>query len=226
MNSTRKTFTLLSTSALAAGAAHGAVLYTPVNITLSGHGALALDLNQDGTPDFQLGFVVNAAAKPFINNTPAGTTSSFVLSANSNQGLPVTAAGTMINGSYLSAQSRGYFNAYDPNNNSVVVGSWTASGNIDGYVGLELIDGAGTHFGWAHFIYNATGVPPNDNDKGTLTLLDAAMETAPGVGILTGQTAETGAGPAVVVPPSSQTGFLGGTAQLTVTATGNPAPSF
>ncbi len=222
MNSTRKTLAFLSTSALAAGAAHGAVLYTPVNITLSQYGTLALDLNQDGTPDFQMHFNGNASAKPYISNTPAGATSSFVLSASANQGLPLTAAGTMIDGSYESAQATGYFNK---DNNGNVVGGWTAAGDNEGYVGLELLDGAGTHYGWAHFIYNETGVPPNNNDTGTLELVDAAMETTPGVGILAGQTAETGQ-PVVVVLPSSQTGYPGGTAQLTVIAQGFPAPSF
>lgn len=223
MNSTRKTFAFFSTSALAAGAAHGAVLYTPVNITLSEHGALALDLNQDGSPDFQLAFNASAAAKPFITNAPVVVTTPFVLSASGNQGLPVTTSGTLINGSYQSAQTVGYFNK---NDGATVVGSWTAAGNIDGYVGLELQDGAGTHYGWAHFIYNATAVPANNKDTGTLTLLDAAMETSPGVGILTGQTAEASTMPTVQVLPSSTTGYLGGTAQLTVTATGNPAPTY
>ena len=223
MSSTRKTFALLSTSALAAGAAQGAVLYTPINITLSQHGALTFDLNQDGTPDYKLAFNATAAAKPYIS-VLAAPTSSFVLSDSANQGLPVTAAGTMIDGSYESLQSLGYFNK---NNASTpaVVGGWTANGNIEGYVGLELMDGTGTHYGWAHFIYNVAGVPPNNNDTGTLTLVDAALETAPDVGILTGQTAETGT-PAVAVPPSSQTGYLGGTAQLTVIATGFPTPTF
>ena len=36
------------------------------------------------------------------------------------------------------------------------VGGWTAAGDNEGYVGLELTDGTGTHYGWAHFIYNAT----------------------------------------------------------------------
>jgi hypothetical protein len=221
MNSTRKTFALLSTSALAAGAAQGAVLYTPVNITLSASGKLALDLNQDSTPDFLMGF--GGSAKPYISNTVAGATSPFVLSASADQGLPLTAAGTMINGSYESAQSAGYFNKNLGSGN--VAGGWTAAGDNEGYVGLELIDGAGTHYGWAHFIYNATGVPPNNKDTGTLRLIDAAMETSAAVGILAGQTAETGV-PVVVVPPASQTGYLGGTAQLTVIAAGFPAPSF
>jgi hypothetical protein len=223
MNSTRKTVVLLSTSALAAGAAQGAVLYSPVNITLSASGHLALDLNQDGTPDFLMGF--GGSAKPYISNTVATATSPFVLSASANQGLPLTPAGTLINGGYESPQSAGYFNQWTINNAAVTLGGWTNAGNNEGYVGLELVAGTVTNFGWAHFIYNKTGVPPNDKDNGTLTLLDAALETSAGVGILAGQTAETGA-PAVAVPPSSQTGYLGGTAQFTVIATGFPAPGF
>src|SRR5580704_6920360 len=110
MTTTKKTVALLSTSALAAGAAHGAILYTNVNITLSEHGALSFDLNQDGTPDFQLAFNATTASKPYITNTPPALTTSFVLSASANQGLPVTTSGTLINGSYLSSQSVGYFN--------------------------------------------------------------------------------------------------------------------
>ncbi|EEF61350.1 immunoglobulin domain-containing protein [Pedosphaera parvula] len=220
MDTTKKALALLSTSALAAGAAHGAVLYTPVNITLSASGKLNLDLNQDGAPDFQMGF--SGAPKPFINNSVAGATPSYVLSGSANQGLPLTVAGTMIDGSYQSAQSTGYFNK---NSGGTVVGGWTASGDIEGYVGLELTDGTGTHYGWAHFIFNANGVPDNNKDTGTLRLVDAAMETTPDVGILAGQTAETGA-PVVTVSPASQTGYLGGNAQLTVIAQGFPAPTF
>src|ERR1035441_6157557 len=229
MNSTRKTFALLSTSTLAAGAAQGAVLYTPVNITLAQNGALALDLNQDGTPDFQMAFQIgllgHAADKPYITNTPPALTTSFVLSLSPSNALPVTPIGTTINNSYQTAQSVGRFNGQLISGNDVIVGSWTNTADIEGYVGLELVEGDGTHYGWAHFIYNVNGVPPNNKDAGTLKLVDAAMETAPGTSILAGQTAETGT-PAVAVPPSSQTGYLGGTAQFTVIATGFPAPTF
>lgn len=221
LNPTRRTFALLSTSALAAGAAQAAVTYSPINVTLSASGHLALDLNQDGTQDFLMGF--GGSAKPYISNTVAGATSPFVLSTSGTEGLPLTPAGTMINGSYLSPQPAGYFNKDIAGGN--IVGGWTAAGDNEGYVGLQLNDGTGTHYGWAHFVYNAAGVPPDNHDTGTLKLIDAAMETSAGVGILAGQTAETG-GPAVVVPPSSQTGYRGGTAQLTVIAKGLPAPGF
>jgi hypothetical protein len=225
MTTTKKTIALLSTSALAAGAAHGAVLYTNINITLSEHGALALDLNQDGTPDFQLAFNASAAAKPYITNAPPTLTTPAVLSATSTQGLPVTTSGTTINGSYETTQPVGYFNKNDAST-PAVVGSWTAAGNVEGYVGLKLTDGAGLHYGWAHLIYNATNVPANNKDTATLTLVDAAMETTPNTAIQAGQTAETGNKPVVTGPPSSQTGYLGGTVQLTVNAVGFPAPTF
>ena len=222
MNTTQRTVALLSTSALAAGAAHGAILYIPVNITISQHGGLNLDLNQDGTTDFTLAFNSSAAAKPYISAQSSGLSSTYVLSASSNQGLPVTPSGTTIDGTYESLQAIGYFNQ---DNGGNVLGSWNSAGNVEGYVGLELQDGSGTHFGWAHFIYNTTNTPPNSVDTGTLTLVDAAMETASDVGIQTGQTAAPGT-PAVVVPPSPQTGYPGGTVQFMVAAAGNPAPSF
>ena len=221
MNSTRKTFALLSTSALAAGAAQGSVLYTPFNMTVPGGRDSSLDLNQDAVPDFK---IAGSSTKPFVDNTPAPG-SSLVLSDSASQGLPLTAAGTMIDGTYESAQTTGYFNQKTVGFAGVTVGSWTAAGDVEGYVGLELVEGDGTHFGWAHFIYNQTNVTPNINAVGTLILVDAALETTPNVGILAGQTADTSA-PVVAVPPSAQTGYLGGTAQLSVIAQGFPAPSF
>ncbi len=219
MTPPRKTFALLSTSALAAGAAQGAVLYTPVNITIPGNANLTLDLNQDSMPDFK---ILGHTSKPYLDNTP-NPGAAFVLSDSATQGLPLTAAGTMINGSYQSAQGRGYFTENYDNGNAA--GSWTAAGDNEGYVGLQLTDGAGTHYGWAHFIWNKTNTVPHGNANGTLRLIDAAMETADGVGILAGQTADAGV-PVVAVPPSPATGHLGGTAQLSVIAQGFPAPTF
>jgi hypothetical protein len=182
---------------------------------------LTLDLNQDGTPDFS---IYGSSTKPSIDNTPAPA-SSFVLASSANQGLPLTAAGTVINSTYQSAQSTGYFNEKTVGLSGVTVGNWTAAGDNEGYVGLELVAGSVTNYGWAHFIYNATNVTHNINATGTIRLVDAAMETAPNTSIPAGKTADTSA-PVVVVPPSAQTGYLGGTAQLSVIAQGFPAPSF
>jgi len=224
LNSTQKAFTLLSTSALAAGAAQGAVLYTPINITIPGNGKLNLDLNQDSEADF---LITGGSTKPQIDNTPSPAGTAYVLSQSADMGLPLTTVATVIDGTYESAQPKGYFNQKNVEGvGGVTVGDWTAAGDNEGYVGLELTDGLGTtNYGWAHFVYNATNKVPNVNATGTLRLIDAAMETTPNVGIPAGQTAEAGV-PVVSVPPSSTTGYLGGTAQLTVIAQGFPAPSF
>ncbi|HVM47934.1 MAG TPA: immunoglobulin domain-containing protein [Candidatus Acidoferrum sp.] len=221
MKTNHKAFALVSTSALAAGAAHGAIIYTPVNASLAHNSRLNLDLNQDGTPDFQLLFG-GTTSKPYITNTPPVLTTQFVLSSGANQGLPLTGLGTNVDASYQSGQPVGYFNQ---NIDGTTVGGWTATNNVEGYVGLGLQDGSGTHYGWAHLIYNSSATPPNNADTGLLTLLDTAMETTPNAGIKTGQTAEPGV-PVIVAPPAAQTGYLGGTSQFTVIATGNPAPTY
>ena len=85
MNSTKKTLALVSTSALAAGAAQGAVLYTPIDITIAPHAKMTLDLNQDATPDFLMQFLDSKPARPSIDNSLNG--SAYVL-AGANLGLP------------------------------------------------------------------------------------------------------------------------------------------
>lgn len=222
MNAARTTIAFLSASMLAIGLAHGGIVYSPVNVSLSAYGGLTLDLNHDGTADFILGFAANNTARPYITNAVVTGFTNSVLSASANQGLPLTAAGTTIDASYQSAQWVGFFNR---NAGGTTVGSWTAAGNVEGYVGLRQVTSGGTNYGWAHFIYNSTNTPPNDIDTGTLTLLDAAMETSVNTSIQTGQTAESGA-LAMQTGPSSQTGCLGSNLRLTVAAPGNPAPTF
>ena len=228
----KKALAVLSSSALAAGFAHGAVVYQYYNQTIAaGNGeSLTFDLNQDGSPDFSVTFsddglgipgIVNPYQKPFIISdlNSSGSTTNSVL-ANSPivnpQGLPVTPSGTVINGGYESAQSIGYF-YYNGNSQE---GSWDTMGNIDGYVGLELTDSSdNTYYGWAQFIYNQTNVM--GGFEGTITLVDTGFETQPGVGILTGQTAEPGSAPSIFIPPASQTNYIGSTVQLTVVSTGD-----
>lgn len=229
----KKTLTVLSCSALAAGFAQGAIVYQHYNqiIDSGNNKSLTLDLNQDGFPDFTVAFYesglqdpaysVNPNQKPFIisyANSSGLTNSVLANSALLNPtGLPVTPAGTTIDGSYESAQTTGYFYK---NTSGTQEGSWSAAGDNDGYVGLELADSANnTYFGWAHFIYNQTNVL--NGFSGTITLVDTGFETQPGVGILAGQTAEAGSAAAIFTPPSSQTNYLGGTAQLTVVGTGD-----
>ncbi len=227
----KKAFIALSSTTLAAGMAHGAVVYTYYNQTIvAGDDNLTFDLNQDGSPDYYVAFDNNNALKPYVNDSVgvAGSTTSFVLSdatddnGVSSQGLPLTTAGTTIDGTYETAQSAGFFYEDDSAN---VAGGWNSTGtNIDGYVGLELIDGEGyTHYGWAQFVYNSKTVL--NGVTGVLTLVDSGMETQPDVGIAAGQTAEVGP-PAFSIPPMSQTNAVGLTVQLTAIGVGNPPPTY
>ncbi len=223
----KKTLALVSTSALATGVAHGAILYNYYDQTIvaGGNDQFTFDLNDDGSPDFLIEFDNNNALKPYIDNSVevSAPTTCFVLSDPNNSGLPITPAGTTIDSSYQAPQNDGYF-YNDANNNTD--GEWDSNGtNVEGYVGLELMDSGGNpHFGWAHFIYNSATV--ENGVTGVLTLVDAAMETGTNTAILTGQTAEPGSCPAAFIPPASLTNYVGSAIQLSVVATGNPAPAY
>lgn len=99
-----------------------------------------------------------------------------------NTGFPVTPLGTTIDASYaftypLLTGERGYF--YQNGDGSGVVGDWSGTAITEGYVGIELNPGDGTHYGWLHFIDNPT------TDPKSLTLVDWAYESTPGLGIET-----------------------------------------
>jgi hypothetical protein len=222
---------MVSASALTAGMAHGAILYTycdpanPAYTITNGVNSIYLDLNQNGIGDFQATFSGGTASKPYILNGPGLLNESitpYVLSdavdGSHSQGLPLTSYGTDIGPSYESEQANGYFNQ-DSNANGV--GGWTSAGNNEGYVGLVMDDGGGdVYYGWAHFIYDKTA------NAGTLQLVDYAMETSPNTDILAGQTDEAGTGPAIIYTPKSQVAGVGLSAKMIAAATGNPAPTY
>ena len=196
--------------------AHGTILYTYTNhIAVAGtqtaETTVTFDLNKDGSPDYLVSFDNNNALKPYVNNSVESNSSitNFVLSDASDpagdEGLPVTPLGTTIDANYESPQTTGFFYENDGGN---VVGSWNSNGqNIQGYVGLELIDSVGeTHFGWAQFVYNSTNV--YNGIPGTLDLIDFAMETGTNA-IETGQTAEPGDPPFCHIHPHPKPPRLG-----------------
>ena len=218
---------LVSASALTAGVAHGAIVYTYANTTTSiSGGYLYIDLNQDGQVDFGCNFDGSPSqTKPYVNNSigiAQPNYTPYVLSDSGNHGFPLTTNGTLIDASYESSQDIGYF--WHDNASGVTggnaVGAWASNGaNIEGYVGLVMTDNsANNYYGWAHFIYNSAG-------SGTLNLVDYAMETTPNTGILAGETAPPNSGPVVAITPSSQTNYVGGTLNLLGVATGNPTPT-
>lgn len=123
-------------------------------------------------------------------------------------GLPVTPAGVLVNGSMLdvnpgkqqngltnlSAQANGYFldrpdntDANSGGKKSIYgVGDWGFAATNTGYVGLVIVNGGVTNFGWARFHWS---VPTSDSSdpEAQLTLIDGAYESEPNTGILTGE---------------------------------------
>ena len=225
-----------STSALAAGMAQGAVLYTQQNLVYplpSVPASTPFDITGDGTNDFSLGFdgidTANAQ-KPYIQGmATTSTVSTAVLGRTSTKsgqfgpwepGLPVTPFGGMIDGSSLTPifTARAYL---DQDGNANYVGDWPSNARTDGYVGVEVVDTASstTNFGWLHLIYDGTASPAS------LTLVDSGYETTPGEGIEAGATNELGA-PVFYKLPTPQTVFWGSTLQLQSLALGAPPPVF
>ena len=214
MRTRQKQIALISASAMTAGLAHGAIIYTyadpakSFNTCTPNGSQLYIDLNQDGQVDFSCDYNNSNSNKPYISDSigiAQPVYLPYVLSDASDQGLPVTTNGAAIDSTYESGQGTGYF-YQDSNGNHV--GGWNIEGTtFEGYVGLVLQDSnSDNYYGWAHFIYNSA--TPYEGSSGTLTLVDYAMETTPNTGILAGQTAEAGTGSAIVVAPSSQPGAI------------------
>ena len=227
-----KKIALVSASALTAGLAHGQIvtnsqiIYTYANVTLpTGGVGYPMDLNQDGSPDFQIHFNSNNANKPLLDTSSYLTQPNLTPSvlAGSGDGLPVTTNGTPIDGAYESPEEYGYF-YQDGSANAQ--GSWNSNGtNIQGYVGLTLQDSTSGdyYYGWAQFVYNSTTV--FDGTAGEITLIDFAFDQNPGETILAGESAPPGSAPKIVVSPASHTNGVLTTVQFKVIAAGNPYPT-
>jgi PEP-CTERM motif len=195
---------LLITSAIAGGAARGAIVYSgTLNLTSTwtsdssgtyGYGRLPVDIVSTApTADFVFGYDT-ASTKPYIDArttsfpTLANPSTVFLLDksdggSGNGSGLPLTTAGTVIDASYAAtypgnaSDNQGMF--YNDSNNNGPIGDWSGSAVTDGYVGIELTVGANTDYGWLHFIDNPTLANP------TLTLVDWAYDNA-GAGIAAG----------------------------------------
>jgi hypothetical protein len=214
----------VSSSALASGMAQGAVLYSgPVTNTLAVNGSpIYFDLNQDGIDDFTLGFDRGNKNKPYIEGYPdsvPGSSPLAQLAPDGSYGMPVTPFGTMIDSNYL-ANCTTYAYLYQ-DDGATTVGAWGVNNITEAYVGLEMYDNTGqglTNYGWARLDYNLSPAE-------TLTLVDYAYETTPGLGIIAGETNEVGA-PDIYVQPLSQTNGVGASVVFSVTMLANPPPTY
>ena len=233
---TKRTLVFTSSSALAAGMAQAAVHYTPsvntvVPLPATPSTGAYFDLNNDGTPDFGLGFDGFSSAnhqKPYIFGYPTYNQGSSVLSrtnaAAGTWGLPVAHFGDTLDQNYLppdldtANNNRSYF---DQDGNGKYVGDWATGARTEGYIGLELFDltGGTTNYGWAHIIFDDTASTP------FIQLVDYAYEDGNMVSIVAGSTNTVGA-PTIYFQPQPQAVSFGANVQFKVTALAKPAPVY
>lgn len=235
---TKRTIAVVSTSAVAAGVAQGAIHYTQQNIVFplpATPSSTPFDITGDTTYDFFIGFDgINQAnaQKPYVGGYPDGPAPNTAVRARfSSQvgqfgpwqnGLPVTPFGAMIDASYLTPVLTNASKSYlDQDGNANYVGDWPSGVRTEGYVGVERFDGGAgvTNFAWLHLIYDGTAAPV------TLTLVDSGYEETPGVGIVAGSTNAVGA-PIIYSQPTSQSVPFGANVQLKVVALAAPAPAY
>src|ERR1035438_3426167 len=94
----------------------------------------------------------------------------------------------------LIVQINGYFNDRPTQTNGdsgggdhiQYLGDWGQAATNSGYVGLVMVNGGVTNYGWAHFTWSdsdtAYGTP--DPAYYAITLIDGAYQTVPNTGIL------------------------------------------
>ncbi|MEO6168519.1 MAG: T9SS type A sorting domain-containing protein [Chitinophagales bacterium] len=166
--------------------ANGQIVYTDVTPDFVGTGNGAsydLDLNNDGTTDFQVNISSNGADVKLLinasdNNAIAGTSSDpykypSLLQANDIIGDALT----WVEGNYQTMATSGYFgNPY---------GDWF--GAVDGYMGLRIKVGNDDHYGWARFDVSEDGK--------TFTVKDYAYESTEDAPIAAGDAGSIGITP-------------------------------
>lgn len=221
----KQTLAAASTSLLAAGMAHGSIVYSgPINANLSGSSAYQVDIDGDFNIDYTVRFdgaSGNNQLKPFVDARSSSNPNAWILS-KANGGAPLTLFGTNIDSNYAAnfpTNKVGYL--YEQYNNNTVVGDWPSTADTEGYVGVALTDGVTTtNYGWIHLIYKAS-----DPNTKTLEVVDYAYESDNNTPIIAGAIVTPGA-PLIYKNPASQTVGAGSSAQLQVVALADPAPTY
>jgi hypothetical protein len=181
---------MVATALVVGQRTYATVVYTPVNITVTGTGIFKIDLNHDGVTDVSIvssgGTHVCPGAGPggaygFVDALPGANDATV---ANGDYTLALS-SGTRISSSSSFYSAQGFmlqYNtcAYPPHSN---LGAWQDVSNH--YVGVRFLISGHTHYGWAR-----------------LSVLEG--RSGPII-TLTGYAYETVAGAAIVVPAVSAT---------------------
>jgi probable HAF family extracellular repeat protein len=160
------------------------VVYTPVNVTISGNGYIKIDLNHDGVKDF----VLHSASFTTVCGILGGPalTGSTKINPTTGDGVRVSHldfAAVLASGISIDA-SETFYKAQTIVTQYLIC--WGSSRHVAGYLGLEFQINGQTHYGWAQVDIYAYD---NSWRRGMrTTLIGFAYETIPGQAIKTGQT--------------------------------------
>jgi hypothetical protein len=176
----KKIYTCIFITSLLALHSRANIIYTDVSpdVVNTGNTTLDIDVNNDGTMDFEItGAAAQTASFDIVQAGQVGT-NNFVLSDGTG-GASALALNTVIG----SASTTWY--QMNANNlimisvfNNQATGNWVNA--TDKYLGLQFIVNSFTYYGWARFTIGSA-----DN---TYTFKDYAYEDAAGQSILAGQT--------------------------------------
>ena len=176
------------TAMMFSASANAQIVYTDVIPDSTSTGTYNLDLNNDGTTDFAITHsttpwfcLLNPATKISIMVTPSGTnqvadysgTNATKMALNANINASVLTWNNSVNQLMASAITAISCTGFS--------GQWFNA--VNGYLGLKLISGGNTYYGWARL--NTSGV-------GSFTIKDYAYNSIPNQPILAGQTTVTG----------------------------------
>lgn len=180
---------LATTMLSVAAPVRASIVYTPVNLTVSGNGIIKIDLNRDGRVDTS---IVASGRSVICAGTGPG-------SAGAVYALPASGDGAQANGSYIVALGSGAaINStktfYSPEGlmlqyssclwpPHVNLGAWQNVTNH--YMGIKFQVSGHTHYGWARLSVTMGRVGP------VVRLTGYAYETIAGHGITAGQTSGT-----------------------------------
>lgn len=162
------------------------IVYTPVNVTISGNGIIKIDLNHDGQVDMSIVAVGGGspgacgyAVPGFVGSVyDVPTSGAGAIVAALSSGAAIDATKTFYSPEGLMLQYHRCFNGH-----SFAYGAWQNVTNR--YLGIKFQIGGQVHYGWARLNVTATQF------RIYVALTGYAYETIAGHGITAGQTSGT-----------------------------------
>jgi hypothetical protein len=162
--------------------AEAKVVYTPVNVTISGDGSIRLDLNHDGITDFVILSVSQVAAC----GDREGLIGSTKITPKTGNGIVVSHLNfaELLGSGIPIGAGADFYKAQTVVTQFFICSSGTHTAG--GYLGLEFQINGQTHYGWAQV--NIYAYYSYLRHVMRTTLVGFAYETIPGQAIKTGQT--------------------------------------